>query len=259
MLARLLFICLMLCGPSALACGPYTVALYDHGVLYSRQPDGKWGGLDKDVVDELARRTGCRFKLVVESRVRIWTMMASDALDITVSGVSTPEREVHSRFLPYLSTRYVVVLHDEVRAAIKSPEAFLADPDYKLGLVRGYVTPAGFASWAEQLRAQGRVYEASDFTAVAHLLQTGRVNAILVPVTSWKSLANTPGTGETRVADWAPNDNIVAGLVVSRKRVPAETADTFDKALRAMHADGTLEAIFRRYLKPELAASTAQF
>ena len=36
------------------ACGPYKVAMYEHGVLYERLADGTGAGIDKDVVDAVA-------------------------------------------------------------------------------------------------------------------------------------------------------------------------------------------------------------
>ena len=40
---------------AAASCGPYTVAMYEHGALYYRSGE-QWAGIDKDIVDELARR-----------------------------------------------------------------------------------------------------------------------------------------------------------------------------------------------------------
>ncbi|UUZ48115.1 hypothetical protein LP420_35105 [Massilia sp. B-10] len=79
MTSRLLLIGLLaLASQTAAAatpCGSYKVAFYDHGALNSRAADGTWHGIDTDVVDELRRRTGCQLTMVLESRVRIWTML----------------------------------------------------------------------------------------------------------------------------------------------------------------------------------------
>ncbi|MFY7864122.1 MAG: hypothetical protein ACOVRJ_04700, partial [Roseateles sp.] len=60
----------------AVACGPYTLAYYELGALYYRDADGRFAGIDKDVVEELSRRSGCSFKTVRESRVRIWDQLS---------------------------------------------------------------------------------------------------------------------------------------------------------------------------------------
>lgn len=259
MRAAFAFIFLLLWGPAALACGPYTVALFDHGMLNTRPQDSKWGGVDKDVVEEVARRTGCRFNLVLESRVRIWSMIESDSLDMTVAGVATPQREAHARFLPYASSRSIVVMNKEVDPKIKSAEAFLADGSYKLGVIRGVSNSTSLAPWVDQLRAEGRVYDASDMTALVNLLNIGRVHAILVAQVSWIGAAHAGSNRGQRIGNWAQRDSFLAGLVVSKVRVPEAQARKMEQALRAMQADGTLEAIFRRYVDPELAASLVQF
>lgn len=259
MRAATAFIFLLLWGQAALACGPYTVALFDHGLLYTRQPDGKWGGLDKDVVDEVARRTGCRFKLVLESRVRIWSMIESDTLDMTVSGIATPEREAHAHFLPYVSSHSIVVMHRELGPEIDSTAAFLAAPAHTLGVVRGYVNGNGLAPWIGQLRSAGRVHDASDMTALVNLLNIGRVSAIVVPQVSWLATVRAGGGRGQRVANWGQRDGFVAGLVVSKARVPEAQAHKMAQALKAMRADGTLETIFRRYMDAAQAAALLQF
>lgn len=259
MRAALVFIFLLLWAPAALACGPYTVALFDHGLLYTRQPDGKWGGLDKDVVDEVARRTGCRFKLVLESRVRIWSMIESDTLDMTVSGIATPAREAHARFLPYAASHSIVVLNKEVAPHINSTTAFMDEGSYKLGVVRGYTFGNGLAPWVGKLRAAGRVHDASDMTALVNLLNIGRVSAILVPQVSWLAAVHAGAQPGRRIGNWGQRDGFVAGLVVSKARVPEAQARKMEQALKAMHSDGTLEAIFRRYMDAAQAASLVQF
>ncbi|MGC7970051.1 hypothetical protein ACP3WE_24810, partial [Salmonella enterica] len=56
-----LFTALLACSPSHAAgpdCSrPYTLALHDHGLLYSAATDT---GIDKDFADELIRRSGCK-------------------------------------------------------------------------------------------------------------------------------------------------------------------------------------------------------
>jgi polar amino acid transport system substrate-binding protein len=61
--SMLLAVAACLAGSAAAApCGPYTVAMYGHGALYYRSGE-QWAGIDKDIVDELARRTGCELHM----------------------------------------------------------------------------------------------------------------------------------------------------------------------------------------------------
>ena len=50
----------------------YTLALHDHGLLYSAATDS---GIDKDVSDELLRRSGCKVTVSLMPRARIWQLI----------------------------------------------------------------------------------------------------------------------------------------------------------------------------------------
>lgn len=235
-------------------CGDFSVALYDNGALYSRQPDGSWAGIDKDVVDELARRSGCRFHTRLESRARIWAMLTGGTLDMSVSAIPMPEREKFARFVPYLIGRNFVLLHNDIAPIASTLDAFLAHPDYKVGVVKAFKHGPAYDAWLDKLRAQGRVYEAADFSSLLRLLKFGRVQAIMAMQTSWvPALRREHMTEMVRVMNWAPQDVLVGALVLSRARVPEATATLIANHMRAMRDDGTLKAIYERHVGAELA------
>lgn len=238
---------------AAAPCGPYKVALYDHGALYSMQADGQWAGIDKDLIAELGRRTGCKFDIVLESRVRIWTMLEAGTLDMTVSGIENPERAQFARFVPYLATRNSVLLHREVPPAVVSLEAFEANPHYKVAAIKSFKHGPTYDAWLERLRAQGRVYDTADFTSLLRLLKIGRVHAVIALPTSWAPRRAELQSASVRVMEWAPKEAVIGGLVLSRKRIPAATAELFGKTIQAMRQDGSLEAIYTRHVGAQLA------
>lgn len=259
---RLIFtglICMGLAGPAltrpqVAACGPYDLAFYEHGVLYYRDAKGSYAGIDLDIVDELAKRSGCRFNTVLESRVRIWDQLARNSLDISVSGIPSPEREQHSEFLLYMRTRNFALLRREVAAKLSTPEAFLADPNRSVVVVKSFKHGPGFDAWLDKLRAQQRVTEVPDFDAAVRVFKLGRADAMLALPTSWPLILRREGLqDQVSVMDWAPNDRINAGLVVSRQRVPEADRQRMRQALNSMHSDGTLEAIFKRHVEPAIA------
>lgn len=116
-----------LVATSAHACGPYSVGLYEYSALYYRDAQGRWTGIDKDVIDELARRSGCKLVARTESRVRIWAQIGAGQMDMTVSALMTPERELLVEFIPYIESRQYVVLRPALAGALTTPAAFLAD------------------------------------------------------------------------------------------------------------------------------------
>ncbi len=71
----------LLCIGRAVAAGPdcsrpFTLALHNHGLLYSDDTDT---GIDKDFTDKLIRRSGCQISVSLISRARIWQLIESAA------------------------------------------------------------------------------------------------------------------------------------------------------------------------------------
>lgn len=263
MLMRLLFFCavLFLAGESradhhsSAVCGDITVAFYEHGVLYYRTPAVEWTGIDKDVIDELGRRSGCRFHPVLESRIRIWSMLASGNLDMSVSGIATPERQKISRFISYFSTRNYVLFSKDLPTTAQSLEGFLDDKRYQVAVVRGFKHGQEYDEWLDKLRLQGRVVDAADFNAVIRLLKIGRVHAALALPTSWVPILKQEHMTESvKVMDLSSKTKLIyAGLILSRQRIPESTAVLMEKTIREMREDGTLESIFKRHIGADLA------
>jgi polar amino acid transport system substrate-binding protein len=241
-------------GLSEPACGRYTLAFYELGALYYRNAAGEYAGIDKDVVDELGRRSGCKFSTTLESRVRIWDQLAKHKLDLSVSGIATPERQQFAEFLPYFQTRNYALLRRELVVSLATPEAFLADPLRRVAVVKSFKHGAVFDAWLAQLRTQHRVDELPDFDSVLRVFKAGRVDAILaLPTVLARVQATNPALDQFSIMDWAPHDRIVHALIVSRDRVSPSDRELLRAGLQSMHKDGTLEAIFKRHVGSTLA------
>src|SRR5471032_462984 len=98
---------LAMCSLQALASSPdcsrtFTLALHDHGLLYSAETNS---GIDKDFADELIRRSGCKVSVSLMSRARIWQLIESGALDFSLSGITNAERNRFASFAWYFSNK----------------------------------------------------------------------------------------------------------------------------------------------------------
>src|SRR5450830_1710942 len=89
---------------------PYTLALHDHGLLYSADTDT---GIDKDFAEELIRRSGCKVGVSLMSRARIWQLIESGALDFSLSGIASPERRRFASFAWYFSNKYYLLVRKD--------------------------------------------------------------------------------------------------------------------------------------------------
>lgn len=261
MLARLILSAILLCltATARADCGPLRSAFYEYGALYYKAGDGRWTGIDKDVVDEVARRMGCTIAPSTDSRVRIWAGLKGGSLDMSVSAMSTPEREKIVHVIPYLAERNYVLLHQEIGA--RSMAAFLADGHSKIGVIKSFRHGKAYEAWLDQLRAQGRVYEAPDYAALLRLFKLKRVQAVMALSAGWYPLIQQQQlAGTYKIMDWAPpREVLVGGLILSRQHVDDAQAARFGQTIRAMREDGTLKRIFERHLDAELAARLINF
>lgn len=248
-------------GAQPQRCGHLRSAFYEYGALYYQAADGSWTGIDKDVVDEVARRMGCTIEPSTDSRVRIWAGLNGGNLDMSVSAISTPEREKFGRVVPYLAERNYVLVSKEVGAHVRGMDDFLADPGIKIGVIKSFKHGKTYDAWLERLRAQGRVYEAADYGALLRLLKLRRVHAVMAIISGWFPLLKQERTAGTyRIMDWAPpRDAMIGGLILSRQRVDEAMAARFSKTIHAMREDGTLRRIFERHLDAEQAIRLLNF
>lgn len=238
----------------ALACGPYSLGFYEYRALYYRGPDGQWQGIDKELVNELARRTACRFETRLESRVRIWTQMAAGKLDITVSAMPTPAREQLAELLPYIESHQFVLMRPELAEQLGSAASFLRAPERRVLVVRGYVHTPTLQAWVEELRALGRVIEAPDQASAMRAFKAGRGDALILGANSLAA-ARRDDRAFARYAalSFAPQERSIGALALSRERVAEADRALLRQALQQMQGDGSLAAIKRRHLG-ELAA-----
>lgn len=232
----------------ASACGPYSVGLYEYSALYYRDAKGQWAGIDKDVIEELGRRTGCKLEPRTESRVRIWAQIASGQLDMTVSALRTPERELLVEFIPYIESHQFVVMRPEAAGALTSPAAFLADKPRRVIAVRGYVFTPTLDAWITALRLQGRVDEAPDQPTAMRIFKAGRGDALVLGAHSLAAARRTdPAFLAFKAVSYAPNEPSIGALALSRQRIPQEDRERMRKAVQEMLKDGTLDAMKKRH------------
>ena len=59
------------------------------------------------------RRSGCIITTSVMPRARIWQLIESGALDFSLSGITTPDRERFAAFAWYFSNPYYLLVRQD--------------------------------------------------------------------------------------------------------------------------------------------------
>ena len=231
---------------------PITLALYEHGYLYDKASDS---GIDKDVAEELARRSGCRLKLSVQPRARIWHELETGRLMMSVSAIRTPERDAFASFVPYMTLKNYVLVNS--RLDVKSAAEFAANPKLLWGTVRSFKHGKSADEFLEGLRRSSRVRESADSLSVMQIFALpNRTSATFgQPPVYAKYLKELGIASQVRIEDWFPEDEpIPLGLVFSKQHFSASEVKKWSDIVQKMRADGTLKLIYEKYLGAEGAS-----
>ncbi|WP_374244116.1 substrate-binding periplasmic protein [Zoogloea sp.] len=231
----------------------YTLALHEHGLLYSRQTGE---GIDKDIADELVRRSGCRFNIVAMPRARIWQLIESGGLDFSLSGIANPQRERFAAFAWYFSNKYYLLVRRD--AGIQRVADFPRAPGLRLGAIRSFRYSPSANRLVDELDASLRVSYATGLAPLYETLLANRIQGMIVEPFDYPAVESTHLRQQTTILEF-DDPPVPHGLIVSRAAIPPAEQARWRALIDRMRADGTVERIFEKYFKPDLAREMTRF
>ncbi|NMM38510.1 MAG: amino acid ABC transporter substrate-binding protein [Glaciimonas sp.] len=257
---RPLLIALLFCSMSAARAvdgpdctRPLTLALHDHGLLYSSQTDA---GIDKDFADELMRRSGCKIIVTVMPRARIWQLIESGALDFSLSGITNEARDKFAGFAWYFSNKYYLLVRKD--AKVQQLTDFENNPKLMLGVIRSFRYSENANRLLDNLALEQRVDYATRLEPLYQILALNRVQGMIIEPFDYPQVDAGSIRSLTIIVDL--NDAAVPhGLIMSRKAISLAEQEKWRMLVNQMRADGTVLHIFEKYFHPDLAKSLVTF
>ena len=232
---------------------PLTLALHVHGVLYSADSDA---GIDKDFADALAQRSGCTLQVSVLPRARIWQLIESGALDFSLSGITTEERDKFAAFAWYFSNKYYLLVHKS--ANVQKLSDFENQPALKLGVIRSFRYGSSANRMVDRLVEAGRVSYASGLEPLYQVLALGRIQAMVIEPFDIGDVQTSSIKDNTRILEF--NDPPVPhGLIMSKKSITPAEQQKWGAVVQSLRDDGTVLRIFQKYFPPALARDMVVF
>ncbi|GAB2886539.1 hypothetical protein GCM10027093_22020 [Paraburkholderia jirisanensis] len=255
-----LLVLLMMCCTSraALAAGPtcsrpFTLALHEHGLLYSTDTDS---GIDKDFADALARRSGCEIHVSVMSRARIWKLIESGALDFSLSGITNAERDHYASFAWYFSDKFYLLVRKD--SGIRALTDFEHNNRFQLGVIRSFRYSDSANRLVDSLAAENRVSLAGGLDPLYQALIAKHIQGMIIEPFDYPVLQEDNIRNVTTIIEF--NDPAVPhGLIMSKKALSDDERARWQALVDDMRADGTVRRIFRKYFKPDLADAMVDF
>jgi polar amino acid transport system substrate-binding protein len=262
MFLRVISVLAMFLGPlllgNALPQGPdssrtYTLALHDHGLLYSADTDT---GIDKDVSDELIRRSGCKVTVSLMSRDRIWQLIESGALDFSLSGITTPERDKFAAFAWYFSDHFYLLVRND--AGVHSYREFQDNDKLQLGVILSFLYSPSANRLLDKLQQENRVSQAGGLEPLYQTLLQGQIQGMIIEPFDFPALQEKKIRAMSTILEF-DDPAVPHGLIMSKKSISPEQQGLWASLIDGMRSDGTMLRIFEKYFTPELAARMVNF
>jgi polar amino acid transport system substrate-binding protein len=230
-----------------------SLALHDHGLLFSAQTGE---GIDKDIADELIRRSGCKVSVTLMPRARIWQLIESGALDFSLSGISNETREGFASFAWYFSNKYYLLVRKD--AGVKSADDFASRDDLRLGVIRGFRYSPSANRFVDRLDGVSRVSYATQLDPLYKVLLDKRVQGMIIEPFDYPALESATLREQTVIMEF-DDPAVPHGLIMSRQALSPDQQDAWRGLVLDMRADGTVQRIFEKYFKRELAQAMTRF
>lgn len=230
-----------------------SLALHDHGLLYSSQTGE---GIDKDIADELIRRSGCKVNVSLMARSRIWQLIEAGSLDFSLSGITNDARNQFAGFAWYFTNKYYLLVRKD--AGVQKLADFEDNPALKLGVIRSFRYSPTANRFADTLDRQRRVSYASSLEPLYQALLGGGVQAMIIEPFDYPTLESERIRSQTLIVEF-DDPPVPHGLIMSKKALPPEEQEAWRALVNEMRADGTVQRIFEKYFKPDLARTMTRF
>jgi polar amino acid transport system substrate-binding protein len=232
---------------------PFSLGLHEHGLLYTAQTGE---GIDKDIADEMVRRTRCHLTLTVLPRARIWQLVETGALDFTLSGISNPQREKFAAFSWYVSNKYYLLVRRD--ADVHSVSEFRRKRGLHLGLIRSFRYGERANEFVDTLESESRVTYAGTLDPLYTILLADDIQAMIIEPFDFPVIAGAQLKAQTVILEFA-DPPVPHGLVMSRKSLPPAQQQAWHDVIQSMRVDGTMRRIFEKYFPADLARQMTQF
>lgn len=224
---------------------PIRFAHHEFGLLHSEG----YGGIDDDIQEELAKRSGCAFEVSVKPHARIWNELKSGAVDMAGSGVASDERNGFAWFAFYVVERNQMMLGPNVPASVKSMDQFLAMPALTIGGIRSFRYGAVLDKYVDELVYRNRFYQTPSPSTLYRMFERSRFDAFIASQflsLHYFNVLRLPRPH--RVAEWDLDSQAPSGLVMSKARFSSAQAAGWQSLIRQMLADGSVERIVRKHM-----------
>jgi polar amino acid transport system substrate-binding protein len=217
-------------------------------------PDGLTAGgkrgINREVIDALAKRSGCRFRSVEMPAARATAELERGTLHIAGGRwFQTAEREKYAWFAHFQASKILAITRADDRRLHQATD-LTNNGQVIIGIVPGFKHSPTIDPLLERvsLKDPKRLMYFKDREVLFQALQLGRVDVIFVQREVYARFAARPGTLPTQASDIMPREKPQqGGLMLSRTYFSAAEAEKWRTMVSSMCLDCMILSIFRHY------------
>ena len=143
-------------------------------------------------------------------------------------------------------------------AEVQKLADFQRQPALRLGIIRGFRYGPSANRFVDQLDEQHRATYATSLEPLYQILLEGRVQAMVIEPFDYPALESAKLREQTQIVEFE-DPPVPHGLIMSRRSVSPAQQDAWRGLVNEMRADGTVQRIFEKYFKADLARTMTQF
>lgn len=230
---------------------PYTVALFDQAPFYSSRDDR---GIDRELVAELRRRSGCPLSVHVMTRSRALRLLESGAVDIALSQFNAGRLTAFSDFIPYYGERFFLLVGNAARAT--SVADFADRPNLRLGLIRGGAYGAKANEFVQAMVAANRVSFASRYGLLFDAMAAGQIQGMIVTPADLSQRGRMGPEAQATIIDF-DDEPVKRGILLSRRSMSEPTRRAWRALVEGVLADGAMQRIYDKFFGEDLSRRLA--
>lgn len=204
-----------------------------------RLVDGKHEGLSVDYLDEVSRRTGCRFVYIDVPRARAWWMLAHAQADVVPGAIQADWRDESGDFYDQYVLEGVSLLSLKTSPLkLESSKAILAS-GLRFAFVRGHDYGPHTAELVRILEARGQLTLVKDPGTMLRMLQAGRIDGAIVMASIVTTEAAQLGLNEGLFGqgiddlEWG-----TTGIYLSKISLPEADRELLERTFRELNEEG---------------------
>ncbi|MFG6415354.1 substrate-binding periplasmic protein [Roseateles sp. DC23W] len=216
---------------------------------------GKAQGIYPTLLREVSAASQCQMDLRKVPRARLQTMFDAGQADILIPASATPARDATAEFVPLIQVRVSLLTLDGDAPVPRSLAEMLAQPDYKLAVVRGFSFGAAYDEAIAALRQRNRLIEEPDPSGVTRALRQGLAHGTVMAASILVgTLVNepelTPLLKRLRVEPLDEMAWSASGLYLSRRSLDEAERRTLRTAFVHVARSGRVWQLFNDHHPP---------